>query len=72
LTRNQIMAALRFALVLPVSNAAFVVRSRDILAQQASYVTRGSGGQLTVNTGPDKSLVRIRALVKVVFEREKG
>ena len=61
MTRNQITAALSFALVLPVSSAAIVVRSKDIFAQQASHVSRGSGGQLTVNTGTDKGLVRIRS-----------
>jgi hypothetical protein len=61
MTRNQITAAVLFALALPLSSAAFLVHSERIEAQRASHATKSSGGMLTVVSGTDKGLVRIRS-----------
>ena len=61
MTRKQMPAALIFALVLPLSNAAYVASSGRIVAQRSSHATKSSGGLLTVISGADKGFVRIRS-----------
>ena len=61
MTRKQMPAALIFALALPLSSAAFVAPNARIVAQRSSRTTKDSGGMLTVVSGTDKGIVRIRS-----------